>query len=167
MDTAPAKSTNPIMVFTFLEADWFWELITGATCVHNNQHHTSLSTSRVVTVFVSLDFVKIIKDNMSESIWILSIHHWGANSDSTPPTGSTCYATYSSLTFVIHNPCWAGQRFWWHSPNDLVSNLQGTLLSLEKQCPQLGKSEQLIWLDSHTTLQVWIVSTKLSGPVHW
>ena len=109
--------------------------------------------------------VKIIKDNMSESIWILSIHHWGANPDSTPSTGSTCYATYSSLTFVIHNPCWAGQRFWWHSPNDLVWNLQGTLLRLEKQCPQLEKLEQLIWLDSHTTLQVWIVSTKLSGRI--
>ena len=47
----------------------------GATCVHNNQHHTSLSTSNRSShvLYKPLDFIDFNKDNLSESNPILII----------------------------------------------------------------------------------------------
>ena len=62
-----------------------------------------------------------------------------------------------SVTFLIHNQSSIDQRFWWQSPNDLVWNLVGIKLQLERQSCQLGKSVLLILWDSQSNLkaQIW------------
>ena len=64
-----------------------------------------------------------------------------------------------SVTFLIHNQSSIDQRFWWQSPNDLVWNLVGIKLQLERQSCQLGTSVLLILWDSQSNLQaeIWFL----------